>query len=173
MTSEEYQAMLDQMVRDAETGLREALGERGAVVFLAPMGAHHAIAVEAWQAVGQWDLQLGVDGALLAIRYGLAESEAEYLQTLYNLKSRVTAAASSDVFAGKRIVNVSGLNQYYRDMGAYDDITPDDGDDSTFTPAQPPPVPAARRSQTRRTALWSATARICWGCRTPWPGLPH
>ena len=37
--------------------------------------------------------------------------------------------------------NVSGLNQYYRDMGAYDDITPDDDDDSTFTPAQPPPVP--------------------------------
>jgi hypothetical protein len=50
-------------------------------------------------------------------------------------------AASRDVFAGKRIVNVSGLNQYYRDMGAYDDITPDDDDDSTFTPAQPPPVP--------------------------------
>ncbi len=129
--------MLDQMVRDAETGLREALGERGAVVFLAPMGARHAIAVEAWQAVGQWDLQLGVDGALLAIRYGLDESEAEYRQTLANLRSRITTAEASDSHSGQRIANVSGLTQHYRDMGAYGDITPDDGDSSAFTPAQP------------------------------------
>ncbi len=29
------------------------------VLFLAPMEAHNAIAVEAWQAVAQWDLQTG------------------------------------------------------------------------------------------------------------------
>ena len=78
---------------------------------------------------------------LQAVRYNVPERHPEARQTLANLNSRFTAAASSDTFAGKRIVNVSGLNQYYRDMGAYDDITPDDDDDSTFVPAQPPPVP--------------------------------
>ena len=33
-----------------------------------------------------------------------------------------------------RIANVSGLRQYYREIGAYGDITPDDGSTETFTP---------------------------------------
>ena len=37
-----------------------------------------------------------------------------------------------------RIANVSGLGQYYREIGAYGDITPDDGSTETFTPSQPP-----------------------------------
>ena len=45
------------------------LGGREAVVFLAPLGAHNAIAVEAWQVVDQWDLQT-VDGTVNAVRYG-------------------------------------------------------------------------------------------------------
>ena len=32
----------------------------------------------------------------------------------------------------------SGLTQYYRDIGAYGDITPDDGETTPFTPSQPP-----------------------------------
>ena len=35
---------------------------------------------------------------------------------------------------------MSGLTQYYRDIGAYGDITPGDGSTATFTPAQPPPA---------------------------------
>ena len=43
---------------------------RESVVFLAPMGAHFAIAVEAWQAVEQWDLQTDDEGVVQAVRYG-------------------------------------------------------------------------------------------------------
>ena len=117
------------------------IGSGQAVIFLAPMGAHNAIAVEAWQAVAQWDLQTDDQGTVHALRYGADEGDPEYMQTLTDLMSRITTAAASDAHAGQRIANVSGLTQYYWDMGAYDDITPDDGSTETFTPVQPPPVP--------------------------------
>ena len=44
---------LEGIVRDAEDRLEEMIGDRESVVFLAPMGAHNAIAVEAWQAVAK------------------------------------------------------------------------------------------------------------------------
>ena len=75
-----------------------------------------------------------------AVRYGAPQGDPEYTQTLANLKSRITAAATTDSLADDRIANVSGLTQYYRDIGAYGDITPDDGSTATFTPSQPPPV---------------------------------
>ena len=37
--------------------------------------------------------------------------------------------------------DASGLHQYYRDMAAYDDITPGDEEDNPFTPEQPPAAP--------------------------------
>ena len=112
--------------------------DREGVVMLAPMGAHNAIAVEAWQAVEQWDLQEDDDEVVQAVRYGVSEGDPEHTQTLANLKARITAAATTDAFADDRIANASGLRQYYRDIGAYGDITPDDGSTATFTPAQPP-----------------------------------
>ena len=64
------------------------------------------------------------------------------MQTLANLKSRITAATSatstSATTTPMRIANVSGLGQYYREIGACGDITPDDGSTETFTPSQPP-----------------------------------
>ena len=136
-----YQDFLDETVRDAESELSDIVADRESVVFLAPMGAHNAIAIEAWQVVEQWDLQFGDDGTTVnAVRYGTYEGDPEHSQTLVNLKSRVTAAATTDDFADDRIANVSGLNQYYQDIGAYSDITPDDGSTATFTPAQPPPM---------------------------------
>ena len=39
-----------------------------AVVFLAPLGAHHAIAFEAWQAVGQWAVVTDAAGVVQAVR---------------------------------------------------------------------------------------------------------
>ena len=140
LTPQAYQETLDQKIRDAEAQLTGALQDRGAVMLLAPMAAHHVIAIEAWQVVGQWDLQLDADNQELALRYGLDESEDEYSQTLTNLKSRITTAAAGDGFAGQRITNVAGLNQYYRDVGAYSDITPSNGDNSPFIPLQPLPV---------------------------------
>ena len=46
----------------------------------------------------------------------------------------MTTAAAGDEFADDRIANVSGLTQYYRTIGAYWDITPDDGETTIFTP---------------------------------------
>ena len=124
----------------AEDFLGNMVGGRESVVMLAPMGAHNAIAVEAWQVVDQWDLQTDDQGMVQAVRYGTLEGDPEHTQTLTNLTSRITTAAAADDFADDRIANVSGLTQYYRDIGAYGDITPDDGSTTTFTPAQPPSV---------------------------------
>ena len=65
-----YQDSLQNTVVSAEASLRMEVGGRELVVFLAPMGAHNAIAVEAWQAVAQWDLQTAEDGTVNAVRYG-------------------------------------------------------------------------------------------------------
>ncbi len=135
----EHQASLIRRIGGVESQLGGIVESRESVVFLSPMGAHNAIAVEAWQAVAQWDLQTD-DDVVNAVRYGADETDPEYTQTLANLKTRVTTAAAADDFADDRIANVSGLTQYYRDIGAYGDITPDDGSTATFTPAQPPPA---------------------------------
>ena len=109
------------------------------MVFLAPMGAHNAIAIEAWQVVAQWDVET-VDGTTNIIRHGTYAGDPEHTQTLANLRTRITTAATSDAFANNRIANVSGLQAYYTTIGAYEDITPDDGQTTTFTPAQPLPM---------------------------------
>ena len=135
----EYNYWLRLAVTNSEAAMSEFMLGRESIVFLAPLGSH-AIAVEAWQAVAQWDVQL-VDGALQAVRYGAGDHDAEYSQPLATLKSRITTAAATDQFAEKRIASAEGLEAYYREIGAYDDITPGDGIDNPFTPAQPPPVP--------------------------------
>ena len=144
-----YESSLLEMVIEAERSLSERIGGYESVVFLAPMGAHHAIAVEAWQAVAQWDLQMGEDGTLNAVRYGTPEYDPEYSQTLASLSSRITTATTATSTATsttatlpERIPDTGGLEQYYRDIGAYDDITPGDGSAATFTPAQPPGMPS-------------------------------
>ena len=127
MNGAEYAEMLNQIVRDGEEAFAGVLDGRKNVIFFSPMEAHSNIAVEAWQAVAQWDLQTDSEGTVIAARYGAYESDPESTQSLANLKFRVTMATASDAHAGQRIADVSGLNQYYRDIGAYDDITPDDG----------------------------------------------
>ena len=114
------------------------MGDRESVVFLMPLAVHSAIAIETWQAVDQWDLQVH-DGIIQAVRIGAGLGQPEYSQPYADLKTRITTAAAVDSFAGQRIANAAGLEDYYRTTGAYDDITPDDGSSETFTPAQPPP----------------------------------
>ena len=77
---------------------------------------------------------------LQAVRYNVPERYPEARQTLSNLTSRITTAAAGDDFVGTRIENISGLAEGYREIGAYDDIRPGDGDLSTFVPLQPLPV---------------------------------
>ena len=144
MTEAEYAEWRSQLVSDVELVLSLILEGRQSVLFLAPMGAHNAIAVEAWQVVAQWDVQRSGTSTVAAVRYGAPAHGAEHTQTLANLKSRITtatAATSTATTTPARIPNVGGLRQYYRDIGAYGDITPDDGETTTFTPAQPPGVP--------------------------------
>ena len=135
----EHATALAKVAYEAAEELKQGIGSRQSVVFLTPMGAFGPVAVEAWQAVEQWDLQRADDGTVNAVRYGAREGDPEQTQTLVNLQRRVTTAAGSDAFAGKRIANASGITQYYRDIGAYGDITPGDGETATFTPSQPPP----------------------------------
>ena len=162
MTEAEYRATLDQIVWDAESSLADAVESRQSVVFLAPMGAHNAIAVEAWQAVAQWDLQTDDNGVVQAVRYGAGVGDPEHTQTLAKLKSRITAATTAPT-APTRIANVSGLTQYYRDIGAYGDIAPGDGSTDTFTPAQPPPVYAPAPATLTATGSGEDTANLTWG----------
>ena len=136
----DYEASLQEIVVAAEESLAAELGGQERIVFLAPMGAHHAIAFEAWQAVAHWDVAT-VDGTVQAVRVGAPAGDPEHTQTLANLTSRITTAATSDAHATTRISNVGGLQAHYRTMGAYGDITPGDGETTTFTPAQPPAAP--------------------------------
>ena len=137
----DYEASLQAIAVAAEEALAAEIGGREQIVFLAPMGAHHAIAFEAWQVVAHWDVVTETDGTVNAVRVGAPEGDPEHTQTVANLTSRITTAAASDAHAGSRIANVSGLQQEYRDMGAYSDITPGDGETTTFTPSQPPAAP--------------------------------
>ena len=136
----EYQAVLDQTIWDTESVLSGIVEGHESVVFLAPMGAHNAIAIEAWQAVAQWDLQTGSGGVINAVRYGGSSESSEHTQPFTELVSRVATSAATDAFAGQRIENADGLDDYYDDIGATGDITPSDGSTVVFTPAPPPPV---------------------------------
>ena len=132
-TRGDYEASLQELVVGAEELLAAEIGGKERIVFLAPMGAHHAIAFEAWQAVAHWDVAT-VDGTVNAVRVGAPAGDPEHTQTLANLTTRITTAAANDAHATTRIGNVSGLQGYYQTIGAYGDITPDDGQTTTFTP---------------------------------------
>ena len=153
LSASEFAAEQSEIVSQTESDMRRAVEDRESVVFLAPMGAHNAIAIEVWQAVAQWDLQQ-VDGAVNAVRYGTDAQDVEHVQVLSSLKSRVVTAAAGDSFAGKRIGNVSGLTGYYRGIGAYGNIGPfgtgaavGGASENLFTPAQPP-LPYGQRPST-------------------------
>ena len=169
MSEQEYQDVLDGLVWSAGSRLSAMVGGRESILFLAPMGAHNAIAVEAWQVVAQWDLQTDAGGTVTAVRYGVSEYDPEYTQTLANLQSRIMAATTSTTATTTvatttvtRIANVSGLRQYYVDIGAYADITPGDNATTTFTPAQPPAVYAPAVSSLTATSAGETTASLSW-----------
>ena len=139
MAEEQYESGLFDAARSVESTADSTFEGREGVLFLSPIAAQHFnIALEGWQVVGQWELQEDEDGTVNAVRYGAYDDDPEHTQRLDRLKSRVMTAAASDAASGSRIANISGLNQFYRDIGAYDDITPDDGVDNPFTPAQLP-----------------------------------
>ena len=164
-TQGDYESSLLEIVAEAEESLIDRIGGYESVVFLAPLGAHNAIAVEAWQVVAQRDIQTDEDDVVQAVQYGVLEGDQEHTQTLANLKSRVTTAATTDSFADDRIANVSGLTQYYRTIGAYGDITPDD-ETTTFTPSQPPPVYAPAPASLTATASGEESADLSWSSVT-------
>ena len=164
-TNSDYAATQEQTRLSAETDLHDMVNGRESVIFLAPMGDHSDVAVEAWQVVAQWDVQTK-DGAKHAVRYGAHDDDPGYSQTLANLKTRVTTAAASDTHAGQRIANTSGLTQHYRDMGAYEDITPNDGEDTSFVPLAPPAMPACATGAAvsaptdNRGLMWDCSALL-------------
>ena len=141
-TEPEYGQELAEQLAGSQSAIADILEGCPAVVFLAPLGAHEDAAIESWQAVEQWDLQRDDRGAVNAVRYGVDIDEPEHSPTLADLRARITDAAVSDAFADSRIDDVGGLTHYYREIGAFEDLTPDDGSDETFTPAKQPSVKA-------------------------------
>ena len=136
-----YEAGLQAQVVAAEQALSDEIGGREAVVFLAPMGAHNAIGFEAWQAVAQWAVVTDDAGVVQAVRDDTRAGDPEHTQPLANLSSRITTGAANDGQSTNRATRVDQLQQAYRDLGAYADITPGDGQTTTFTPKQPPAAP--------------------------------
>ncbi len=136
-----YEAGLQAQVVAAEAALAAEIGGKEAVVFLAPMGAHNAIGFEAWQAVASWAVTTDDAGVVQAVRDDTPAGDPEHTQTLANLTSRITTAAAADGQSANRATTLGGLQQEYRDLGAYGDITPGDGQTTTFTPAQAPAAP--------------------------------
>ncbi|MCY3957191.1 MAG: hypothetical protein OXG65_02750 [Chloroflexi bacterium] len=136
-----YEAGLQAQVVAAEKALSDEIGGREAVVFLAPMGAHNAIGFEAWQAVASWAVVTDDNNVVQAVRDDTPAGDPEHTQTLANLSSRITTGAAADGQSANRATRVDQLQQEYRDLGAYADITPGDGQTTTFTPAQPPAAP--------------------------------
>ena len=185
MSESDYQDYLDLLASDAELILGVLFEDSEAVIFLAPMGDHNAIAVEAWQAVAQWDVQRADDGTVNAVRYGASSGDPERSQTLANLKSRVSAATApptptptpapgngnnadydpddtSATSTVRRIGSVSGLAAHYRSIGAYGDITPGDSSSDTFTPAQPPPMHVPPPANLAATLSGDNGASLTW-----------
>ena len=158
-----YEAGLQAQVVAAEQAQSAEIGGREAVVFLAPMGAHHAIGFEAWQAVAQWAVVTDDAGVVQAVRDDTPAGDPEHTETLANLTNRITTAAAADGQAANRATTVSGLQQEYRDLGAYGDITPGDGQTTTFTPARPPAAPttlqAGTPTATSVALTWDAVTR--------------
>ena len=144
ITQTQYEANMLTALTQAQTALQPAPNTGQKVILLAPMGAHHAIAFEAWQIVAQWPVSENDDATLFITRPELPPYEADHQVQMVDLKSRITAATTGT--AETLVPNVSGLTQYYRDIGAYGDITPDDGSTDTFMPAMPPSMPACAGS---------------------------
>ena len=144
MSRGEFESFVRAKLHGYETAISEFLAGREAVIFLAPMGLHDTIAVEAWQAVAQWDLQTNTFeddmgnqmSATFAVRYDVPDGHPESRQQYSEFETRIEDHLSDSELS--RIANISGLEAYYREIGAYGDITPDDGSTATFTPAQPP-----------------------------------
>ena len=130
-----YEAGLQAQVVAAEAALAAEIGGHEAVVFLAPMGAHNAIGFEAWQAVASWAVVTDAAGVAQAVRDDTPAGDPEHTQTLANLSSRITTGAAADGQSANRATRVDQLQQEYRDLGAYADITPGDGQTTTVTRA--------------------------------------
>ena len=93
-TELEHQGYMNQKASDMELLLGGLLEETENLFFIAPMASHHAAAVEAWQTVAQWRLETNSDDTVQAIRFGSSPVEAEYSQTLGNLRGRITTATT-------------------------------------------------------------------------------
>ena len=169
-TRGDYEAALQAQVVAAEKTLSDEIGGREAVVFLAPMGAHNAIGFEAWQAVAQWAVVTDDDDVVQAIRDDTPEGDPEHTQTLANLTSRITTGAAGDAQATTRVTTVGGLQTHYRTtLLAYADITPGDGQTTTFTPVQPTTVTPEASTGRSATGRLPAASPPDTGCLNyPW-----
>ena len=141
----EYSQRQQDQFSTIEAMLEPTIGGRESVVFLSPMAEYGTIAVQAWQVVAQWDLQLPANGVVEAAFYGTPNDDPESRQPLDELRNRIRVAASTDAFAGKRITSIDGLGDFYESIGAYGVIGPFNvprSEREPFAPSEPPPARA-------------------------------
>ena len=144
---ESYAEHLQTTADSGEESLREIIGDRESVVFLAPQSSTGSVTIEVWQAVAQWDLQSTDGSSVDAVRYGTRETDPEYRQTFEQLRQRTKEAGATDEFAEDRIPTIEGLRGHYQEIGAYDVIGPYNvppGQRSPFVPSAPPPPRTVR-----------------------------
>ena len=141
LTAAEYDAQNLETLNSTRHQLSEVLHNRGSLIFLTPMAAHYSIAIESWQAIAQWDLQRDGD-SVYAIRYGAGPVDTDKSVPMDTMLARIAQAARNDAYAGQRIPTIAGLNDYYREIGAYGNIAAPGQPEVLFTPELPPPPQA-------------------------------
>ena len=147
MTTAQYDAANDTLLTDAKQEVSDAITGQRAVVFLAPLGDHSAIAVEAWQVVGQWDVQT-IGGVVKVVRYGMDADDPGASEALASFKTRITTAAGSDGMSSERLASANDIRIHYRDIGAYGNISAEGATQVYFSPDQPPVTESAQPTPT-------------------------
>ena len=89
LSQTQHEAQMLSKLTTAEASLRSANGVQETILFLAPMAAHQAIAIEAWQSVAQWPLNEKEDSTLFITRQELPASEPDHEIPLADLKSEL------------------------------------------------------------------------------------
>ncbi len=132
----------------------EAIPGREAIMFIGPAVG---IAVEVWEVFGTWNIERRDDGTVIAVHplrdyYSLEQHRDALEIELPSFRQQVIEAQAARVEANEGrilpepghpmlLTDVHYLRQFFTEVGAYGDITPDNGTDETFMPVMPPPVP--------------------------------
>lgn len=127
---------------------------RETILFIGPIVG---ISVEAWEVFETWNIERRDNGTVVAVHpykwyYSLEQHRDALEIELPSFRQQVIEAQAARVEANEGrvlpepghpmlITDVYHLRRFFIEVGAYGDITSDDGSGDAFMPAMPPPVP--------------------------------